>query len=58
MIACICRNISENKYKDKKALYKRLIQDDKQCCKCLVNYHISDTEKNDIEEPMSTIHSY
>ena len=40
MIACICRNISENKYKDKKALYKRLIQNDKQCCKCLNRYGI------------------
>ena len=40
MIACICRNISENKYKDKQALYKRLLENDKQCCKCLNRYGI------------------
>ncbi len=34
MIACVCRNISENDYSDLKSLQERLSQPDAQCGKC------------------------
>ncbi len=38
MIACVCRNISENDYSDLKSLLKRLSQPDAQCGKCSEYY--------------------
>jgi len=38
MIACICRNISENDYSDLESLLKRLSQPDAQCGKCKNHY--------------------
>lgn len=38
MIACVCRNISENDYSDLKSLQERLNQPDAQCGKCREYY--------------------
>ena len=37
MVICICRNIKESDFQDKRDLIKRLYEDDKVCGICLDN---------------------
>ena len=37
MIVCSCRRISDKDYPSVRELYKRLLQSDAVCCKCLTD---------------------
>ena len=45
MIVCSCRRISDQDYKTKRELYRRLLQWDKRCCKCLTDIRVKKKNK-------------
>ena len=49
MIVCSCRRISDKDYPSVRELYKRLLQSDAQCCKCLTDIRL-ELKKDTVDE--------